>query len=357
MTPSLDSALPTAAAVGVIGCGLGLLIDPTTMLASYLTAWTVVGAIAVGALGVLLTSYLVRGGWTEDLHDPLIAAVLAIPAVALLFIPVIVGMSWLYPWASDAGALPAFKSIYLAPWFFVSRTICYFVIWTALAVWAARAFGDDSAMIRVASAGLIIWTLTVSWAGIDWLQSIEPEFHSSIYGLFAVDFYLLAGLAFGLLLLIVSHRPGRMSISAYSAVLLSVLLLWAYMHAMQYIIIWTGNIPEEVIWYLKRLDGGWGVAFWILIFGQFILPFFVLLSERNRASRPALLWLAIGTLALRLLEAAVLILPPLRVIHLALLLDLPAAILMTGACFLLACRAAIPLWQHWSGRAAIAPAR
>jgi hypothetical protein len=354
--PTLVRALPAAAAVGVIGSGIGLLIDPTTMLASYLTAWTVVSAIAVGALGVLLTSYLVRGGWTEDLHDPLIAAILAIPAVALLFIPIVVGMRWLYPWVSDAGALPAFKSIYLTPWFFASRAICYFAIWTALAVWAARAFGDDSAMMRAASAGLIIWTLTVSWAGIDWLESIEPEFHSSIYGLFAIDFYLLAGLAFGLLMLIVSHRPCRMSISAYSAVLLSVLLLWAYMHAMQYIIIWTGNIPEEVVWYLKRLDGGWGVAFWLLIFGQFILPFFTLLSEKNRSSRLVLLWLAVGTLALRLLEAAVLILPPLRVIHLTLLLDLPAAILMTGAGFLLAWRAAIPLWRRWSGRATV-PAR
>jgi hypothetical protein len=356
MTPALARSLLAAAAIGFIGCGLGLLIDPATMLASYLVAWTAVSAIAIGALAVLFTSYLVRGGWTEDLHEPLTGAGLAIPAVALLFVPVIAGMSFIYPWVSEAGAFPAFKAAYLAPWFFVLRAVCCFAIWTALAVWAARAYGNDAAMTRSASAGLIIWTMTASWAGIDWLQSVEPDFHSSIYGLLAIDFYLLAGFAFGLLTGLASPRPCRMSLSAYSGVLLSVLLLWAYMHAMQYIIIWTGNIPEEVVWYLRRLDGGWGVAFWVLIIGQFIVPFFALLSETIRSSRLALLWLAGATLALRFLEAAVLILPPLRLTYLALLFDLPAAILMTGAIFLLAWRAAIPLWQRWSGRA-MAPAR
>jgi hypothetical protein len=349
VTPALERSLPAAAVLGLIGCGLGLLIDPKTMLASYLTAWTAISAIAIGALPVLLTSYLVRAGWTEDLHEPLTAAALAIPAVALLFLPVIVGMSWLYPWASDAAALPAFKAIYLTPGFFTLRAAGYFAIWTALAVWAARAYGDDTAMTRAASVGLIVWALTVSWAGIDWLESVEPDFHSSIYGLFAIDFHLLAGLAFGLVVLLTSQRTIRMSISAYSGVLLSVLLLWAYMHAMQYIIIWTGNIPEEVIWYLRRLEGGWGVALWTLYIGQFIVPFFILLSEQARASRAALLWLAGATLVLRFLEAAVLILPPLGVTKLALLLDLPAAILLVGVCFLLAWRAAIPLWARWSG--------
>ncbi|HEY2417248.1 MAG TPA: hypothetical protein VGH84_04970, partial [Steroidobacteraceae bacterium] len=239
---TLERSLSVAAALGLIGCGLGLLIEPKTMLASYLVAWTAVSAVAIGALAVLLTSYLVRGGWTDDLHEPLTAATLATPAVALLFLPVILGMSWIYPWASHASALPTFKAAYLSPWFFVLRAVCYFAIWSALAMWAARAYGDDAAMVRVASAGLIIWALTASWAGIDWLESVEPNFHSSIYGLLTIDFYLLAGLA--ATLLIIGRRTHQMSISAYSGVLLSVLLLWAYMHAMQYIIIWTGNIPE-----------------------------------------------------------------------------------------------------------------
>jgi hypothetical protein len=343
------------AAIGFIGCGLGLWIDPKTMLASYLAAWTAVSAISIGALAMLFTSFLVRGGWTHDLHRPLAGAALAMPVLALLFLPVIAGMGWIYPWAANADALPAFKAGYLTPWVFALRAIGYFAVWTALANWAARAYGNDAAMTRAASAGLIAWSLTASWAGIDWLESIEPPFHSSIYGLLTIDFYLLAGLAFGLVMILTRPRPRQMSNAAYAGVLLSVLLLWAYMHAMQYIIIWTGNISEEVIWYLERLDNGWGIALWALYIGQFVVPFFALLSSTVRASSTWLLSLSAATLAFRFLEAAVLILPPLGVMTTpALLLDLPAAILATAASFLLAWRSALPMWESWSGRASAA---
>jgi hypothetical protein len=123
-----------------------------------------------------------------------------------------------------------------------------------------------------------------------------------------------------------------------------VLLLWAYLHAMQYIIIWAGNIPDEIVWYLKRLDGGWAIALWALYIGQFIVPFFVLLSERARNSTAVLLWLGAATLALRYLEAVVLIVPPLDPVAPALLLDLPAAALLIGGVAMLAWQIA----ERWS---------
>jgi hypothetical protein len=210
-------------------------------------------------------------------------------------------------------------------------------------------------MKRSASAGLIIWALISSWARIDWLESLEPSFHSSIYGLLAISFDLLAGLGFGVSALLLTRATRQMSNAAYSGTFLSVLLLWAYLHAMQYIIIWAGNIPEEVIWYLDRLKGGWSFALWALFIFQFIVPFFALLSERIRASTHALLWLAIGTLVLRYLEAAILILPPLGPVNAALWLDIPAAILTTGAIWLFAWLVAGQLLQErLSGRAASA---
>jgi hypothetical protein len=316
------------------------------MFASYLTAWAALSAIPIGALAVLFTSYLVRAGWTRDLHVSLSGAALTLPIVAVLFIPVLAGLSAIYPWATDTAGLPPFKAAYLVPWFFILRAIVYFSIWTALAVWAARAYGRDAAMKRVASAGLIIWALTASWAGVDWFESIEPHFHSSIYGLLTVGFDLLAGLAFGMFVLLSSGRKQSMSNTAYAGVLLSVLLLWAYFYAMQYIIIWTGNIPEEVVWYLKRLDGAWAFALWALYIGQFIVPFFALLSADVRASTRALLYLAGASIALRYLEAAVLLLPPLGVNSLDLILDLPAAILATGASWLFAFDFATKAVEH-----------
>src|SRR4051794_14356913 len=243
----MHKALCATAAVGVAGCLIGFWLDPKTMLSAYLAAWFAASAIPVGALGVLFMSYLVRAGWTGDLHRPLSNAALTTPFLAVLFIPVVAGLAWIYPWATDAGTLPAFKAIYLSSWFFILRAAFYFVAWSALAVWAVRAYGDEAAMVRAASAGLIVWTLTVSWAGIDWLESVEPHFHSSIYGLLAVSFNLLGAFAFGLVAVLRSKRSNRMSNASYAGVLLATLLLWAYLHAMQYIIIWAGNIPDEVI--------------------------------------------------------------------------------------------------------------
>jgi hypothetical protein len=350
VSADLQRTLPILAVAGFLAVAIGLWIDPRAMLASYLVAWFSVSAIPIGAIGVLFTSYLVRAGWTQDLRTPLTAAALTLPFVGLLFLPVAVGMSWLYPWATGTTALPAFKAAYLAPWFFILRSVVYFAIWTALAGWGALSFGDDAAMTRVASAGLIVWPLTVSFAGIDWLESIEPQFHSSIYGLLAISFYLLAGFAFGLSALLTSRRPHRMSNVSYGGVLLSVLMLWAYLHAMQYIIIWAGNLPEEVIWYTERLAGGWGIALWIMFLGQFIVPFFALLSQRVRSSTRALLALAVATLAFRYVEAAVLILPPLDIRPVALLLGLPATAMATGAAWLIASQHALPMWQQISRR-------
>ncbi|MGI8525138.1 MAG: hypothetical protein ACR2K5_03010 [Pseudolabrys sp.] len=347
--------LPLCAAIGFIACALGLWINAKTMLASYLSVWIAIGAIPIGALAVLQISYLVKAGWTRDLHPPLTGAALTIPATGLLFIPVLLGMAEIYPWASGHEALPAFKAAYLTPWFFALRAVIYFTIWTALTVWAVRSYGNGPPMIRAASGGLIVWALTVSWAGIDWLESLEPHFHSSIYGLLAISFDLLGGLAFGITVVLALSRSHRMANASYGAVLLSTILLWAYLHAMQYIIIWTGNIPEEVVWYLERLAGGWGVALWAMFIGQFFLPFFALLPEAWRSSRIILLWLAGATLACRLLEAIVLVLPPLHVNGFAALLDLPAAFVAIGASWLLAWRAVGAL-EEWlrSGRTAAA---
>jgi hypothetical protein len=294
-------------------------------LASYLVAWLSVSAIPIGALGVLFTSYLVRAGWTQDMYRPLSRAAFTLPVCAVLFLPVLIGLSWVYPWATDANTLPPFKAAYLTPWFFVLRTFIYFAIWTALAFAAARAYGDDAAMQRTASAGLVIWALTVSFAGIDWIESVEPHFHSSIYGLLVLSFDLFAAFGFALVVVMTQAAPRQMSNTAYAGVLLSMILLWAYLHAMQYIIVWAGNLPEEQVWYLQRATGFWGMVMWLLAIAQFVGPFFALLSERVRSSTRVLLWIAGVSLAMRFAEAALLVLPPLGLPPIALTICIPAA--------------------------------
>jgi hypothetical protein len=325
--------LDTKSAV-ILAAGLtlmaGLAIDRRSTLVAYLVAWIAVAAVSIGALGVLITSYLVRRAWTEALHSIMTATAATLPLAGLLFIPILIGMRGLYPATAEHASLPAFKALYLAPPFFVLRSVVYFVVWSVLATWLRNAWNESERMTRAASVGLIVYTLTVSLAGIDWMESLEPEFHSSIYGLLFLSFVLLNGVAFtvgaGIWL---GQRIGP--IRGYSALLLSMILLWAYLHAMQYIVIWSANIPDEVSWYLKRSANGWQYLLIVLSMGQFIIPFFALLNERIRADRRWLAALCGLTLAMRCGEAAILIVPPLpRVEAFAMALMLPAALAFVG---------------------------
>jgi hypothetical protein len=236
-------------------------------------------------------------------------------------------MPWLYPWASTRPD-HAFQAVYLSPWLFALRTIIYFAVWTLLAVWSRGAWGEITRMRRAASAGMIAYALTASLAGVDWIESLTPDFHSSIYGLLFLTFQLLAGLSFGTAMVAIA-RPRSSALGGYGALLLATLLLWAYMHAMQYIIIWAGNIPDEVDWYLRRLAGAWGFVLWGLIVLQFIIPFFSLLSDRVRSGPNSLLIIAGGTLALRFVEAFVLVLPAADAHWPVLWLAIPASIAAT----------------------------
>jgi hypothetical protein len=317
-----------AALLGLAAIVVSLLIEPTTLLTTYLATVVTLSAIPVGAIAVLMVTYLVRGAWTEGLHIPLTAAALTTPIAAALFIPVLIALPWLYPWTQGAGVeAGSLKAMWLAPGFFVIRTVLYFALWTVLAIWIRRAWAEPRRMVATASAGLILYALSASFAGVDWLESLTPEFHSSIYGLLFLTFQLLAGLAFALT--IVLSKPGAPTFR-YGATLLSLLLLWAYNHAMQYIIIWSGNIPDEAAWYLAREAGAWGVVLWTLFALQFIIPFFAMLSSTIRNGRRSLLFIASLTVALRFLEAFILALPQRQIDDIALFLAIPGTIVFAG---------------------------
>jgi hypothetical protein len=169
-----------------------------------------------------------------------------------------------------------------------------------------------------------------SLAGVDWMESLEPDFHSSIYGLLFIGFALLNGVAFavgsGVLL-----RRHFGQLNGYSALLLSTILLWGYLHAMQYIVIWSGNIPAEVTWYLKRSTNGWQFVLIVLALGQLVFPFSALLSERVRRNQRWLVALCGLTLGMRICEAAILIMPPLaRLSPLTASIMVPASLAFIG---------------------------
>ncbi|ODM80901.1 hypothetical protein [Bradyrhizobium elkanii] len=285
----------------------GAFAEHRSTAAAYLVAWIAVSAVPIGTLGVLMTSYLVRRAWTEELQPAMTAICATLPIFGVLFLPVLLDLAALYPAAGPHAALPAFKAVYLAPWFVAARTVIYFIVWTCLALKLQAAWPDPDRMARTASGGLIVYAISVSFAGVDWIEALQPQFHSSIYGLLYLGMVLLDGVAgaigLGLLLCRIRRAGG------YSALLLSTILLWAYLHAMQYIVIWSANIPDEVTWYIDRSSEGWQFVLSLLAVGQLVFPFFALVSRRVRADRRWLLGLCALTLAMRICEASVLAFP------------------------------------------------
>ena len=305
-------------------------------------------AIPIGALGVLLISYLVRGGWTQDFHEPLSRAALTIPVAGS------------YSLLCSPARLSSIRGP-ATPRFHLSKPFISIPGFLRCAPLRTSRSGPRSPCGRgrpmairprwsgparsVSLCGRRLFRSLASTGS----SSIEPAFHSSIYGLLILTFTLLAAFAFGLVVVLTQLRSRRMANTAYAAVLLATLMLWAYLHAMQYIIIWAGNIPDEVVWYAVRARGGDAVALWFLFVGQFIVPFFALLSAQVRGSTRALCAIAALTLALRALEAAILIFPPLAVGGLPIALCFPAALVAVGVTLLLA-------WQmmpRWIERSAL----
>jgi hypothetical protein len=148
--------------------------------------------------------------------------------------------------------------------------------------------------------------------GIDFGESTEPQFHSSIYGLLALSNQWLAGISFAILIGLWSER-GKAPRAA-AGVLITAILIWSYMHAMQYIVVWAGDIPREARWYLERGRDGWGALAWILYGLQGLVSFGALLSPSVRNSRKAMMALAALTLLMRLVEQAWFVLPGLKAI-------------------------------------------
>jgi hypothetical protein len=159
----------------------------------------------------------------------------------------------------------------------------------------------------IAAAGVIAYALIGSLIGIDFAESTQPEFHSSIYGLLALTNQWLAGISFAILLGLWSS-DGKAPLAA-AGVLVTALLMWGYMHAMQYIVIWAGDIPAEARWYIERGRDDWGALAWLLYGLQGLVTFAALLSPTVRASRRAMMALAGLTLVMRVIENAWLVLP------------------------------------------------
>jgi len=300
--------------------GVGAIINRPQFFHSYLVGYLFWAGIALGSLALLMLQHLTGGHWGLVIRRVLEAATRTLPLVAVLFLPIIIGAHHIYPWTHDeemskTPALAQKARLYLNMPGFVGRAVLYFALWGTLAYlmnkwsWeqdrtAERRFTKRMRMLS--GPGIMIFVLTVTFASVDWAMSLNPEWFSTIYGLLFVGAWALSALAFAIAMMALVGRREPLArvvrpnhFQDLGKLMLAFVMLWAYFSFSQYLIVWSGNLPEEIQWYLPRVSGGWGaIALSVVIF-HFALPFMLLLSASLKRDAGKLLILAIVILIIR----------------------------------------------------------
>ncbi|RPI84630.1 MAG: hypothetical protein EHM41_12890 [Chloroflexi bacterium] len=299
-----------------------------TFFRSYLFSYIFIVGLPLGCLGIALLHFLMGGRWGFTIRRIVIAGARTIWLGALLFVPLLLGLDWLYPWTEPEAVTEGhgFNPAYLNVPFFIIRAVIYFAVWSGMA-WLLTRMAEKTniesdpmaqrRLQRLSSFGLIVLVLTVTFAMIDWVMSLYENWYSAIFGLLMVAGFVLNALSFALLIRpILMRKEGK---GAYSipppvfrdlgAILFTSVMMWAYLHFSQYLIIWGGNIPREAAWYAARNTGGWEFLTIFLIIFQFALPFAALLSVRVKENPVLLAALGAIILATGLLQTFWLVMP------------------------------------------------
>jgi hypothetical protein len=310
--------------IGVAGVLLlitGFLLDREQALRSYLFAYLYWIGMGLGSMGILLMHHTVGGKWGMVIRRLCEAGCRTLPYMALLLIPVLVSIPTLYPWARPEALQNAniqAKAGYLNVPFFLARAAFYFLVWTfyswRLSTWSAAQdeSGDESLigkMRAVSAPGLVVFTFVTTFAFVDWIMSLEPNWFSTIYGVMFLVGQMLESFAFVIALVIILAQ--RSPLKEYVTVqhlhdlgnmMFAFMVLWAYLSFSQFLIIWAGNLPEEIPWYLRRLRGGWGWVALSLVVFHFATPFVLLLMRKTKRQADRLIKVCLLMIVIRIVD-------------------------------------------------------
>lgn len=316
--------------VGLALLAVGFLIDAEAFYQAYLIAFLFWLGPALGSLGVVMLHNLTGGAWGFAIRRLLEAAMRSLPLMALLFLPILVGgVHDLYEWAdADKVAKDHFlqhKAPYLNRGFFTVRAVFFFGLWTFLgsAMVRLQARYDRRLEIKalrqmkiVSGVGLALYVLSMSFAAFDWAMSLEPHWFSTIYGVLFVIGQALSTFCFATFIAsrIARHEPFSRwyqpgQFHDLGNLIMAFVMLWAYVSFSQFLIIWSGNLPEETPWYLHRIGHGWQVIAIGLVVFHFLVPFLILLNRRAKRDMGFLAKLCATLFLLRFVEIFWLIKP------------------------------------------------
>jgi hypothetical protein len=289
-------------AIGLVAGAVGAMGNLDQFYRSWLIGFLFCMGLSMGSLALLMLQHMSGGQWGLVGRRVFEASSRNIPVVALMFIPLLFGLPRLFVWARPeavaADHILQMKQPYLNVPFFIGRAVLYFAVWMAcsflLNKWsAAQDRGDvavtpaDSVRFRTVSApGLLIYVVLMTFASVDWIMSLDPHWFSTIFGFILVAGQGLASFALviAVLAMVAPCEPMRSYLTPahfhdLGKLLLAFVMLWAYFSFSQFLIIWAGNLPEEIPFFLERMQNGWGIVSLVLAFGHFVLPFVLLLSR------------------------------------------------------------------------------
>jgi hypothetical protein len=322
-----------AGLAGAAACAIGFFLDREQFFRSYLLAFVFWIGIPLGCLGIAMLHNLTGGGWGSVVRRLGEAATRTLPLMALLFVPIALGAPHLYEWARpDAVAASAAlqrKSAYLNVPFMVVRAAIAFAVWIAFARAVAAASAEQERagasalprdrasaaasaqrIKRLSAVGILLYVLTMTFAAIDWVMSLDPHWFSTIFGVILIVGQALSAFAFTICILaLVADRPPlagvvtKTDLHDLGNLMFAFLMLWAYVTISQLIIIWSANLPEEIPWYVRRFRGGWRAVGYALVVFHFAAPFVILLMRKAKRNIGRLAAVAAAILVMRFVDA------------------------------------------------------
>ncbi|NLS17664.1 hypothetical protein HGP16_13970 [Rhizobium sp. P40RR-XXII] len=279
-----------------------MLVLPGPASMGWLAAFVFTSAVPIGALCLAMMMRIIPGSWRQDLGQATRSALSLFPLTLVAWLPIMFHLPSVYEWARRPPS-SGFKAIYLRPFFFDIRTL--FIL--AAACLLAQAFLRGRSP-SVAVIGLIGFVVCQSILSTDWLMSLDPQFHSSGFALYVLAGQMLTALA--LLVIVTLVGEDVVVRSALGALLLTAILLWAYLAFMQYFIVWSDNLKPGVVWFERRGAGIWAVAEYLIAFLH-LSALLLLFFPPIRRSPRWLVFVALIVLAGRSLEYAWLVVPQL----------------------------------------------
>jgi hypothetical protein len=314
--------------VALVASGIGAFINLKQFFFSYLFAVLFWMGLSLGCFVIVMIHHLTGGRWGYPTRRFLEAGFMVLPLMAVLFIPIFFGLHLLYPWAQETGTVVKERYVYENDWAYIIRQVFFFfvLIWLATRLRKLSLEQDatnDAAPTRKArflsGPGLVVFGLLVTFAAVDWIVSLEKNWYSTMFGVILAGGQILTAFAFSIIMVALfrNQQPFAATVTKVhfhhlGNLLLTFVLFWTYVSFGQLLIIYSGDIPPELEWYLHRIAGSWKVIVAVIALFHFFLPFFLLLFRSVKKHVAALTILAALLFVMHIVDTYWLVMPTLH---------------------------------------------